>query len=122
MHINRQGITRIVFVFHFFVVKIPNIFNYLHCIKGLLANIQETNTYRWNSGKYYTWKCSLLCPVFWASWGGWIIVMKRARVLTKEEFESADTRLHREHFYGDDKFNNYGYIDNRVVKIDYGQS
>lgn len=120
MQINRKGTTRIVFIFDKYVIKIPNIFNYVNGVTGLLANIREVQGYRWNSGKYYHPRSRLICPILWASWGSWIVVMAKARVLTTEEYYKSDISLHKKHFPGDEKPGNYGYLDGRIVKIDYG--
>ena len=122
MKINMKGVTRIVLEFSRVVVKIPNFTcQWSHFLKGIIANIHEKQTWRWNSGKYETGKSHLLCPVVWASWGGWLLVMKKARPLSWEEYEKIDDLTsHTTHFPGDDTMSNYGYLDGKLVKLDYG--
>lgn len=120
--INRNGCTRIVFIFKKIVVKIPNFtYSWEHFLKGLIANIHESKCWKYNSGKFETGLSSLLCPVLWCSYGGWILIMKKAKVLTDLEFIESDISEHIKHFAGDDKSDSYGWINDNIVKIDYGQ-
>jgi hypothetical protein len=124
MRVNRKGVTRIVFVFENVVVKIPNFLGkWEHFLYGLIGNVNEKKTWRYNSGKFEKGTSHLLCPVSWCSWGGWVLVMKKAKTLTEREWEEmpyfADE--HRKHFLGDDTISNYGIFEGRLVKIDYGE-
>lgn len=118
MKINRQGTTRIVFVFNQFVVKIPNILDGWELfIYGLLANMQESRF-----GKL-AWHD--LCPVLWAFPGGWFIVMPKARMLTREEYFAFDVDgFLEEGRFGplpaEKKMNSFGHYDGRIVAVDYG--
>lgn len=121
MILNRTGCTRIVFIFRKYVVKIPNFtYSWEHFLKGIIANIQENKTWKYNSGKFDTGLSKLLCPVLWCSFGGWILVMKRASILSEEEYLNANLAEHLLYFPGDDKKDNYGMINGMIVKIDYG--
>lgn len=122
MRITFKGVTRIVFLFKTFVIKIPALHNGWCCfLRGLVGNINEGQTWRWNSGKYEKGKSHLLCPVIWTSWGGWILVMKRAKIYTTVEWDNidCDVREHTNNFAGDDKVCNYGFYQGKLVKIDY---
>lgn len=123
MKINLMGCTRIVFIFKKIVIKIPNFtVQWDHFLKGLLANMNEGDTWEWNSGQYEKGYSHLLCPVVWRSWGGWVLVMRRAVPLTIEDWEKLDDFTEwKEHFPGDLTISNFGYYEGRVVKIDYGQ-
>lgn len=129
-----RGVTRKVFVFKRFVIKIPNYhYSWYHFIQGLMGNIDEANLWKWSSIHNTS---HLLCPVLWSSWGGWIIIMKRADVERHEQevrdepdcedyLESNRLRYKKwidAGYGGDDKCDNYGYIENRLVKIDYATS
>lgn len=138
MTVNQRGITRIVFVFKNFVVKIPRFtYSWEHFLKGLIANMHEGKT--WKYCKYSKQDRKLLCPVIWHSWGGWILIMKRADVKrhmeevyalpplpegtdSEKELQARYKKWIDEGFGGDDKCDSYGYIGNNLVKIDYGQS
>jgi hypothetical protein len=126
----KRGATRIVFIFRKFVIKVPNFtYSYRNFIRGILSNIDEDRTWRWNSGKYENGKSHLLCPVIFSLWGGWLLIMARADVLKW----SGDVRalphtdnpndVYKEWIEaglgGDDKADNYGYYKGRLVKVDY---
>ena len=118
MLIERKGITRIVLVFDTFVIKIPN-FTYCwgHFLQGLISNINENKTWKYHPKK------ELLCPIIWSSWGGWILVMKKAipcKWLSKNGEKIDYSKWIICGLGGDDKPENYGILNNGVVKIDYG--
>lgn len=121
MKLNRKGVTRLVLEFNTVVIKIPNFTcQWSHFLRGLIGNISEGLTWRYNSGKYENGTSYLLCPVLWTSWGGWLLVMKKARPITIEHWETiTDISEFKKHFGGDDTKSNYGYYNNRLVKIDY---
>lgn len=138
------GSTRIVFIFKSVVIKIPNFtHSWQNFLKGLIANMSERRTWKYNSGKYETGYSFLLCPVMWSSWGGWIVVMKRADMY-RHEYEIRalpEMKMMVDHnasmlaykiwaemrykewieagFNSDIKVDNFGYYENRLVKIDY---
>lgn len=117
LRVNRQGITRIVIELNKVVIKIPNFFyQWDHFLKGIIANINENRIWKWHPHR------QLLCPVIWCSWGGWILIMRKVKILTDEEFiEHVDIHAYTEAgFDGDDKSDNYGWLEGKVVKIDYG--
>jgi hypothetical protein len=128
MRVARDGISRTVFVFRKFVVKVPKLrYGWYYFIVGLCSNIEE----------YRTWvatKSPLLCPIRWMSWGGWFLVMERADVQKHiDEIRNlpgptpdpeSDLRSRYKvwadaGFGGDDKCDNYGYLGDRLVKVDY---
>lgn len=124
MIVKMNGVTRIVIILNDVVIKIPKFTHqWSHFLRGILANITENRTWKWNSGKFEKGTSHLLCPVIWCSWGGWVIVMKKAAVMTYEEWEKSEwyNDQHRKHFPGDDTVSNYGILNNTLVKIDYGQ-
>jgi hypothetical protein len=119
--IERRGVTRIVILTNRYAIKIPKPKIWNHFLRGILANISEKRTWRWNSGEYEEGFSHLLCPVVWCSWGGWILVMERARPLSRADWEWVTVPEHKKHFPGDDTMSNYGWMEGRVVKIDYGE-
>jgi len=127
MRIDDSGCTRVVLVFESYVLKIPRFtYSWSHFLKGLLANMQERDCWKWNSGKYEKGDSHLLCPVIWGSWGGWLLIMKRADVkrhldeVYKEKRKYCYATIINAGFGGDDKPENYGYLNNKLVKVDYG--
>jgi hypothetical protein len=120
MIINRKGVTRIVIEFKRVVVKIPNFTcQWSHFLKGIVGNINENKTWKYNSGNFEKGTSYLLCPVLWCSWGGWILVMKKAIPLQRSEWDTTYIPEHKKYFKGDDTISNYGWLDGRLVKFDY---
>lgn len=119
MKINKTGITRLVIERSNIVIKIPNFTcQWSHFLQGLLSNINEALTYRWSE------KQEMLCPVIWCSWGGWILIMRKAipcKYMDEGGEEIDYSKWIVEGLGGDDKPDNYGYYNGRIVKIDYGQ-
>lgn len=126
MRINRVGATRIVIELNKVVIKIPNfLFSWENFLSGLLCNIREGTTWRYNNlYDQLETDSKLLCPVLFTCWGGWFLIMQKAdKVLTHDEFTALDESELKEHlrqFGGDDTGPNYGRLDGRLVKIDYG--
>lgn len=120
----KKGTNRIVFVLNNCVVKIPNFtHSWYNFITGLLANMQEHVTWKWNSGKYESSRSKYLCPVIFGCWGGWFVVMVKCDELigdTIRSKEDLDNTEHERFFPGDDTVANYGFIKDRLVKLDYG--
>ena len=121
MKINRKGGTRIVLEFKTVVVKIPNFTcQWSHFLKGIIGNIEESRTWKWNSGKFEKGTSHLLCPVKWCSVGGWILVMEKVdEMINDNNIHLWDCDEHMKHFKGDDTISNYGILRGKLVKIDY---
>lgn len=119
---SREGITRIVFVFRDIVIKVPNFtYSWRHFLTGMIANITEKETWNFSLlGVPEYVSSDLLAPVLWASWGGWVLVMKRVQQFDENDKELIDLSEHIRCIPGDDKITNYGMLDGRVVKFDYG--
>jgi hypothetical protein len=117
MEINRHGCTRIVLIGRSRVYKLPNFLSgWKLFLTGLLANMQEASL----------GSVSLpgLCPVLWSIPGGWLVVMRRARVMTEDEFMTFDVAAFCERLeYAipvEHKSNSFGYLGGSIVAIDYG--
>lgn len=124
IRVNRKGVTRIVIELKTVVVKIPNFTcQWNHFLLGVIGNIQESQTWKWNSGLYEKGTSHLLCPVLWCSWGGWILVMQKAKTLSRQDWENMQeyTTEHRKHYGGDDNMANYGILNGKLVKLDYAE-
>jgi hypothetical protein len=65
-----------------------------------------------------------LCPVKFSLPLGLMVVMPRVRVMTTEEFARWDVTKFVEtedyHVPAEKKYNSFGWLDGRVVAIDYG--
>lgn len=110
------GVTRRVLLIGRFAFKVPAMSEWRLFLLGLLANMQEA----------VFSKCGWpeLCPVLFSLPGGFLVVMKRARVLTDEEFKSIDAEgfVKREGYTvpAEMKSDSFGWLDGRVVAVDYG--
>jgi hypothetical protein len=122
MLIKRNGSTRLVILIGKWAVKVPKVPNsWYHFLYAILQNLNERNTWHWNSGRYEQGKSHLLCPVIWCSMGGWVLIMRRALPISRAIFESESALSeHSKYFPGDDDICNYGLINGKIVKVDYG--
>lgn len=127
MRLCREGVTRIVLLVGPWALKFPRFgYGYAMGLRGLLCNLQERAI--WTLG----WP--QLCPVLWAFPGGWLLVMRRARPLTEDEWQALDFEAFRWHrkteIKGErmvegcvpveNKHDSFGIVDGRVVAVDYG--
>ncbi len=114
-----QGATRRVFLLGEWAIKVPNFFDgWLPGIMGLKSNMQERDftTLEWRG----------LCPVLFSFWGGWLVIMKRARPLSDEEWSCFQPQLSQWLVEKDGvipaemKRSSFGVLSGRVVCVDYG--
>lgn len=116
MKLERKGITRLVFIFKHFVIKIPNFTcQHNHFLLGCYANWSERRFCKiMKKTKFY----NLVAPSLFCSWFGLFQVQRRCieldRHLTDEEIEKF-----RGVCQGDLKPENFGYYQNRIVCLDY---
>ena len=116
----KYGTTRIVYFVGNYAIKIPVIGSWKHFLRGLLANMSES---QFSSVEDFTG----LCPVLFSLPGGFLNVMRRADPLPRETFAV-------ENFYDnflaqnclpeggmvEDKLDSFGIIDGNIVAVDYG--
>jgi len=117
VELDRTGCTRIVLLTKKFAFKFPNFLNgFRMFLYGLLANDQECI--------WYTQKYPQLCPILFRLPLGLLVVMKKVRLMTDEEFESFDydSFVVGEDYYVpcEKKSNSFGWLDDKPVIIDYG--
>jgi len=125
MRLITHGITRLVILTDKYAIKIPKPRVWNHFLRGLLASMEERLIWEIacidDKVNNHLWDCKEhLCPVVWCSWGGWILVMKRAEELDPDEHWEKIQVL--EKLCGDHKRDNYGKIDGKLVMFDYGES
>ena len=110
------GVTRTVILIGNVAIKLPAMVEWRLFLLGLLANMQEALFSRTERPE--------LCPVLWARPGGFLVVMRRARVLTDGEFLALDLEqwVQRGDFTvpAEIKPDSFGYLDGRLVAVDYG--
>lgn len=103
-----RGITRTVILTKNYALKFPTFRSWKLFLTGLLCNIQEN--FWWKNTKDVR-----LCPVLFAIWGGFLVVMPRA--------DPACEPIFYENYEGlplDAKEINFGYLKNKLVLVDYG--
>jgi len=113
------GTTRTVFLLWRFAIKVPAISEWRLFLLGLLANMQERSFSRC--------KWPELCPVLCSLPGGWLIVMRRAKILTDTEWLSMDESEFEQFINKPDyripaelKSDSFGWLDGKLVVVDYG--
>lgn len=133
----KEGITRTVLVFGTKVIKFPTLnYGWKYFLQGLLANIQERDLWK-SINKYSELPDAhlLLCPVSFCFPGGWFLIMPKADIERHERevftlgAETKCAEVWKKTFYqkwfdanldGDEKPDNFGYYQDRLVKVDYG--
>lgn len=120
MKIDRKGITRIVFVFSKFVIKIPNFtYSMQHFLQGCYANWSERQYYKTHKGADYEHNMvEYVSPSYWCSWFGLIQIQARCEpmleCLTPEQQE-----FYKPLCSTDNKKENFGWYKGRLVCLDY---
>jgi hypothetical protein len=116
------GCTRAVLLIGRYAVKVPTLRSWKHFLLGLIANMQERvfSAANWPE----------LCPVVWASWGGWLLVMRRAEPITPDQWEAFYPTVKDGWLCGvegsgyyvpcEPKRNSFGWYGGRIVCLDYG--
>lgn len=117
MKIVKTGVTRHVILTRRFAFKIPAFWHWRSFLWGLLANMQERD--------FWTAKWPELAPVLFADPWGFLVVMPRVRVMTDAEFEVFDYYVFTHRGDGsivpaEAKSDSFGWMNGRVVAIDYG--
>lgn len=117
-----KGTNRTVFLVGRYAIKITRFwhsnrgYRWKSFLRGILANIDEAYWYRWSTHK------ELLCPVLFKSPLGVILVMRRAEPINKEEYNKKEFSSIFKAMPLDNKIENFGKIDCRIVLVDYGDS
>ncbi|OED34275.1 hypothetical protein AB832_07920 [Flavobacteriaceae bacterium (ex Bugula neritina AB1)] len=127
------GSLRVVYLIGGLAFKFPTISSWEHFLRGLLANMEEVHLWKNRSNVEFGF---LLCPVRFSLPFGLLVVMKRAKVMTDEDFldreEEIKTLTNAELFtpkvgnpfvfnsIGELKPSSWGFIDNKIIVVDYG--
>lgn len=115
----KKGVTRIVFVFKKFVIKIPN-FTYSHgnFLSGCSANWDERKyTKAFYKCKDCNWN-NKVAPTYYSSWFGLLNIQPRVKILNRDLTEE-EIIYFKESNIEDLKSENFGYLNNKLVCIDY---
>jgi hypothetical protein len=131
------GITRTVYLVGDIAIKVANgRYTWQHWLKGLIANLKERERHTYNLPQ--------LCPVLWSDPWGVVVVQRRAATLTDEQharlfgaeapepgggwyyMEFFDTPEFKEKFGNwiptENKPDSFGYLDGRLVAVDYANA
>jgi len=110
------GVTRHVLLVGRWALKFPRInYGWSMFLRGLLGNMQERTFGRtgWVG----------ICPITFATPGGWIVVQRRVRVMTEEEFDAFDAAAFCDRpeyrIPAEAKSDSFGWLDGEIVAIDY---
>lgn len=110
------GATRAVLLIGTFAVKVPRPTTWRTFLTGLLANMQER--------EFACLGWPELCPIAFSLPGGWLVVMRRAAPLTNAEWAAFDTEEFIKQGTGvipaEKKQDSFGWLDGRIVAVDYG--
>lgn len=110
------GATRRVFLLSRWAIKIPSFESWKLFLRGLLCNLQEADFSKagWPE----------LCPVVAKLPLGLLLVMKRARPLTEEDWLSVcyEDIVEKDWYMipAEDKMDSFGWLDGHIVAVDYG--
>lgn len=112
------GVTRHVVLIGSLAFKFPRLtYGWRMFLCGLLANHSER-----------TWGRSGLtgiCPVVFALPGGWLVVQRRAELMTDEQWADFDARAFCERgeylIPAEHKSDSFGWLNGEVVALDYGE-
>lgn len=118
----RTGVTRIVILIGRWAIKLPRFgHGWRLGLRGLLCNMQER--------QFAATGWPELCPVVWAAPGGFLLIMRRARELTREEWFAFNPKTFHDYYENgelvrsipvEEKMDSFGMLDGRIVAIDYG--
>lgn len=112
----RTGSTRAVLLVGCLAIKLPALVSWRRLLLGLLANMQER--------QFWTMKHPALCPVLWSLPGGFVVVMRRAEPITRDQFDAIDWESWKDQpdlfVPCETKLDSFGWVDGRIVAVDYG--
>lgn len=126
MKVKTNGGTRIVLLTKSYAIKFPRVGTWKQFVQGMLSNMTE--------GQWKDYGNKHLCPIKYSNKLGLLLVMVRAKEVNDEERFKSDLarlileesegidpcELGAEFFEYDAASKNFGYIDDQLVKIDYG--
>ena len=120
MKIDLKGVTRIVFVFDKFVIKIPNfIYQHNHFLRGCVANWEERNYYKqYNKLNFEGNMIEYTAPSYFCSWFGLIQIQAKCEPML-EHLTDEQIEFYKELHKGDFKKENFGWYKGKLVCLDY---
>ncbi len=117
MKINNNGITRTVFIFNRFVIKIPKLnYKHIHFLQGCYANWSERNYCK--MFKKFPRFYEKVAPSYFCSWFGLIQIQAKCEPL-KRNLTYKEKKKFKSLCGNDNKKENFGWYKNRIVCLDY---
>lgn len=118
MKVDRKGVTRIVFVFNKFVIKIPNfVYCHQHFLQGCYANWSERQ-YCIHRAICYPEALELVAPSYWCSWFGLLQIQAKCEPKL-EHLTEQEVGIYNNICGGDTKKENFGWHKGKLVCLDY---
>ena len=122
MKLDKKGITRLVFIFKYFVIKIPKFtYSHKHFLQGCYANWSERNFTKifkdidWDGE---TNLYNLISPSYFCSYFGLFQIQARCKPLLRDLTEM-EKELYKPLCEKDNKKENFGWYKGRLVCLDY---
>jgi len=115
----KYGITRFSILIGNIAIKIPRIKKHLHFLQGCYSNYSERNFYK--TFKNYTGEVkyqNYVAPSYFCSIFGLIQIQKRC-IENKRELTDEEIKLFSSFGISEFKPCNYGYINSKLVVLDY---
>ena len=115
----KKGITRNVFLIWKYVIKIPTIQNHINFLNGCYSNYSERNFYKkFLHAKYEGNMVKYVAPSLFCSWFGLIQIQMRCKP-KNEDLTEEEKKFYEPLCGADNKKENFGYFNNRLVCLDY---
>lgn len=100
----------------------PSLRSYVAFLAGLQANVTEGKN--WRFAQLGVFPADKLCPILYCGLLGLLLVMRRVKVMTENEFAQFDVigfcELGNAAIPAEHKPDSYGWLSGRIVAIDYG--
>ena len=112
-----HGTTRFVILTKNYAIKLPTVVEWRLFLHGLLANMYERMNYQ--AFKDTASISYRLCPICFSLPGGWLVVMKRAKPLVRDQFQLVD-QIDWTPIPVEEKLDSFGWYDGKIVAVDYG--
>lgn len=121
MKINTRGISRIVFIFKYYVIKIPNYrFGMLHFLQGCYANWSERHFCKSfkNEDNVYENLYKYVAPSYFCSWFGLLQIQAKCKPLLRD-LTNEEKIIYKPLCGKDNKSENFGWYKEKLVCLDY---
>lgn len=116
-----KGYSRFVLLIGPYAIKVPYFrWGWFKVVSAVYMNLKEVQIYNYVA-RQHPEHLRYLCPVVRPLLGGLLLVMRRAETgLCEQDISTVyRLRIRAARLHADDKCENYGRIDGRIVKLDY---